>query len=176
MTTLHQAIRRALLALLLVPAPAIAQDGDRGSAAVLGGVSQYDLSGTGTSAVVSLRGTTALERPLLLEGALAYLPYTSQGSSRVHHVLPEVQAQLQWVRDGIRPYLGAGVGASFARWEADDFGDGGRTETDLTVSGAGGVRWPLGPAWAIQGELRIRAIDPWTGTTADWGLGTVGRF
>jgi hypothetical protein len=48
--------------------------------------------------------------------------------------------------------------------------DGRESATDLTGSMAGGVRVPLAAGWAIGGELRIRAIDPFHGTTGDWGL------
>ena len=30
--------------------------------------------------------------------------------------------------------------------------------------------------WGVRGELRMRSIDPWVGTTADWGLGVTRRF
>ena len=158
-------------ALVLIVGPVAALGQEVGSAGVVGGMSQYDLSGTGTTSIVSFRGTSSLDRWLLAEVAVAYLPYVSQGEDQIHHLFPEAQVQAQWLGGGgIRPYLGLGAGASFG-WAEDA-----ESATDLTVSAAGGVRWLVRPALALQAELRIRSIDPWAGSTADWGLGVAGLF
>lgn len=155
------------LVCLLLPPGVHAQGGT--AVAVLGGPSQFDLSGTGTSVAVSFRASHELSRILVLEGAVAHLPYTTQADDDVHHLFPELQLQLQWPGRRALPYLGAGVGASWGfRPET--------TELEATLSGTGGVRIPVAGSWAIQAELRVRSVDPWTGTTADWGLGLTGTL
>lgn len=154
-----------------LPPTALAQSG--GSVGLLAGVSQYDLSGVGTVPTASFRATTGLERTLLGELALGYFAYTSQGDRQVNHVMPEIQLQAQWPREGLRPYMGAGAGFSHA-W-IDVSGER-ASDTEPTLSLAGGVRLPVVAGWVLQAELRVRTIDPWTGTTGDWGLGLAGRF
>ncbi len=154
-----------------LPAATLAQD--TGSVGLLAGVSQYDLSGVGTVPTASFRATTGLERAILGELALAYFAYTSQGDRQVNHVLPELQIQTQWPREGLRPYLG--VGGGFSRAWIDVSGES-VSETEPTLSLAGGLRLPVTAGWILQAELRVRTIDPWTGTSADWGLGLAGRF
>jgi hypothetical protein len=78
-------------------------------------------------------------------------------------------AQLQVPRGSLRPYLGAGAGIAFTK-------EGDTTFTDFTLAGAGGLRIVASSAWSFRGELRIRAVDPWTGTTADWGFGITRAF
>ena len=163
-----------IVASLVLALPTAGASQESGSVGLLGGVSQFDLSGTGTVPSVSFRGNTSLDRALLGEVAFTYLAYTSQGDRQVNHLLPELQAHLQWPREGLRPYLGVGGGLSHA-W-ADLGGAGDASETDLTVSVAGGVRIPIGTHWVVQAELRVRSIDPWVGTTGDWGIGLAGRF
>ena len=153
-------------ALAFAAPPGSAQQTER-ALALLAGPSQYDLAGTGTAPFVSARVTLPVARGLLVEPALAYLWYESQGGSRIHHLLPEAQLQIRRPGEVVRPYLGIGLGASWASRPAED-------EVDLTLSAAGGVRVTVRYGWIVRGELRVRAIDPWTGTTADWGIG-IGR-
>jgi hypothetical protein len=47
---------------------------------------------------------------------------------------------------------------------------------DATLSAAGGARVRLPGGWGLGGELRIRAVEPFIGTTADWGLSLIRRF
>jgi len=160
------------LALLVAAAaifPAHAHAQDRGSFTVLGGITHLDLSGVATAPIVSFRGTSSLDRTLVVEGALGYLAYGSQADLTVHHLLPEVQVQVQRRGSRTRSYLGAGVGLSHERWPEADF-------TELTTSAAVGIRVPMGADWSLQGEVRLRAIDPWTGSTVDFGMGVAGHF
>jgi hypothetical protein len=144
-----------------VASPATAPDHEP-ALAVVAGVSQYDLSGTGTTAFGAVRLELPIGERLVVEPGLTYLPYESQGGRRTHHLLPEVQLQVQ-TRRTIRPYLGVGVGSSWAVTPGRDF-------HDLTLSAATGVRVLTRSGWILGGELRVRTIDPWTGTTGDWGL------
>lgn len=136
---------------------------------LLGGVSQYDLSGTGTTPFFAARVDVPLGRVVVLEPGITYLPYEEQFGVRTHHLLPEVQLQVQRPGDRFRPYLGVGVGFSRALRPGLD-------ESELTASVAAGTRVLTLSGWLVRGELRVRAIDPWTGTTADWSLGVGHTF
>lgn len=155
-------------ALALSPWMAAAQESGR-AVSVLAGPSQYDLSGTGTTPFGTVRLDLPVERRLVLEPAFTYMSYESQAGARTHHMLPEAQLQVTGAGTVFRPYLGVGLGASWATGAADD-------EFDLTLSTAAGLRVRMSSDWILRGELRVRAIDPWTGTTADWGLGIGRRF
>lgn len=63
--------------------------------------------------------------------------------------------------------MGAGAGLA-----ADLDGPG---STDLTLFAALGGSVRAAAGWEILGELRVRSVDPWTGTTADM-LGGLQRF
>lgn len=168
-----RALLPALALLLALPTIAAAQDATRdpfGPALYLGGgASSYDLSGTGTAPVGSLLFAVPVSRMFVVEPAVGYLTYDAQVGVRVHHVTPEIQLQVQRPGERVRPYLGVGVGLSWGIVEGED-------ATDGTLSGAAGVRVRAGSAWILRGELRVRAIDPWVGTTADWTVGAGYRF
>lgn len=155
------------LALLLVvaPGPAESQTRRRAETSLLIGPSPYDLSGTGTGFIV--RGALAgalVARSLLLEGAFGYFTYVTQFDRRNHWLFPEVTIQLEGRLGRLRPYAGAGVGLGVEsrvgpdRWEE-------------TLHGAAGFRVLLGGEWAARGELRLRSVSPWSGNTADFGIG-----
>ena len=137
---------------------------------VAGGVSQYDLSGTGTEPFGAVRYgfTPARASAVVLEGNLQYFRYRQQFGERRHHIFSEVMVQLQLPRGAFRPYLGAGAGFSFANGSGD--------QADFTVAGAGGIRLVTQSRWIFGAELRVRAVDPWVGTTADWGLSIARGF
>ena len=119
---------------------------------VNGGVSAWDLSGTGNSVILAVR----LDRPLgvlwlLGEGSLATLR-TDEQSGHHTYLIPEVQLQLQIPR-AISPYLGAGAGA-FSR-----IGGDGRRQSVLTTTGSVGLRlWGVIPRAVLRGEFRLRGI------------------
>lgn len=145
-----------------LPGPANAQSAS--ALTLMGGITEYDLSGVDTRPFVALRGEVPLSRFMLVEPGLGFFRYETQGGADVNVFLPEVQLQAAPMRTRVRPYLGAGVGLGHQRAT-------GATETDLTLSGAAGLRAALTPALGLRGELRVRSIDPWTGSTADFGAG-----
>jgi opacity protein-like surface antigen len=159
-----------LLASAVAPdtAEAQVQQSSGRALAVAGGVVQYDLSGTGTTAFGAVRLDVPLTSVVLLEPGLSFSRYGTQFGPSVSLLFPEVQLQVQG-RGVVSPYIGVGVGPAFAFAE-------GYSETDLSLSGALGLRVRVDPQWRIGGELRVRAIDPFTGTTAEWGLGVSRRF
>jgi hypothetical protein len=146
--------------------PGVAQDR---ALAVVGGVWEYDLSGTGTSGFGGLRLERPVHRYFLLEPALTFARYTTQFGSEVSYVIPEVQAQVQLPGRVFRPFLGGGMGMSFA------WGDG-SSATDLSLSAGVGTRIRLAELWSARAELRARSIDPFVNTVAEWTLGIARRF
>jgi hypothetical protein len=154
-------IGAALAGMVVVPQTGAAQG--RPSVSLTAGISEYDLSGTGDTLFVALRAQFPLNSFLLVEPGLGYMKYVTQGGDARTHWFPEVQLQAELSIRRVRPYLGAGIGASYVSQD-------GQNETELTLSGAGGVRVDVGAGWGAGGELRVRAVDPWTGTTADFGL------
>jgi hypothetical protein len=135
---------------------------------LVGGLMQYDLSGTGNAFFAAARVELPLSSIVLLEPGLTFSQYDADFGSEVSLLFGDVQLQLQG-RGGLSPYIGVGVGPAFAFTR-------GESATELSVSGALGLRVRLDPRWRIGGELRIRAIDPFAGTTAEWGLGVSRRF
>ena len=130
------------------------------------GLSQWDLSGTGSSVLLAVRADRPLGPPWLLgEGSLATFHADEQDGGSTF-LIPEAQLQLQLPR-AVAPYLGAGAGA-FGR-----IGGAGTHESVLTTSAAVGLRvWSLVPRAVLRGELRLRGVgSEFTGSAAEWTAG-----
>lgn len=159
-----------ILACLVVQGASAAQTQPSGTTvAVVAGPFQYDLSGTGTSVFGAARVEIPLARYVLLEPGLTFARYDAQFGSAVSLFFPEVQIQLGGTGGQLNPYLGAGVGPAFA------FSNG-ASDTELALSAAAGIRVRVTSTWGARGELRVRAIDPFVGTTAEWGIGISRRL
>ncbi len=130
------------------------------------GPSSYDLSGTGTSLAVAAQNAWELLPALVVEPGLTFFSYEAQFADRVSYLFPEISIQAQLPHGTVRPFLGVGGGGGFVV-----SGEGG---TAGTLHAVGGVRVQLDPRWSLRGELRVRSVDPWVGTTADFMFG-VGR-
>lgn len=157
------------LALLGVPCPAEGQSYPRVEAGVVHAQGEYDLSGVGWAHLYSVRVPVTLNRWVVVEPGLTYFDYLSQGSQEVWFLVPEIQVQLSPLEGRFRPYLGAGIGAARESFP-------GRAEWLLSVSAAGGLRVGVTGPWSVVGELRVRALDPWTGSVAEFGVGVLRRF
>lgn len=135
---------------------------------VVAGATQFDLSGTGTTAVIGVRAEDELKRWLVGEAALGFFRPTQQsGGERPWYSIPEAQLQLQLPLGAVRPYIGAGGGWVIASGN-----------TTGTASGAAGLRAML-PAVGLdaRAELRVRGISrSFSGSTAEWTLGLARRF
>ena len=150
--------------------PLAAQTTESASAlSVVGGPWQYDLSGTGTSWFAGLRLAVPIGGPLLLEPGITYARYTSQGDDDVNLVFPEAQLQVELLRRRLRPFIGVGAGPALA-WTA------GASDTDIALTASAGMRAQVSPLWGVLGELRIRSINPWTGSAAEWTVGISRRL
>jgi hypothetical protein len=150
-----------LLALLSAVRPASAQ-GDL-AFGIAAGPSPYDLSGTGTGTAIGGFLPWRPARGLVVEPGITVFSYRSQFDERTNLVLHEVSVQGELVLGQFRPFLGGGVGGSFAV--------SGVPTTTLTLHAVGGARVDLGLSWGLLGEVRIRSIHPWTGNTVDFLFG-----
>lgn len=132
------------------------------AAGIISGASQYDLSGTGTQWFSGLRIEVVPSslRNLVIEGGVHHLSYRTQSDDQRRHWFPEVSAQLQLTDRVVRPYIGVGAGYSFTSGDSAP-----------TLSASLGSRIEVCPGWLMRLELRVRSVDPWAGTTADWGIG-----
>lgn len=141
----------------------------RYAAALVAGVSQFDLSGTGTTGLLGARLEVEVLRWLVAEGALGVFQPREQFGGRAVYTVPEAQLQVQFPGRRARPYLGAGGGYVVA--------SGGRG-TRGTASGSVGLRFalPIAPVDA-RAELRVRGIGKsFGGSTPEWTLGIGYRF
>ena len=141
----------------------------RYAAGLVAGVSQFDLSGTGTTVLVGARFAADLQRWLVAEAALQSIQPEEQFGVSARYTIPEVQLQLQYPGRVVRPYLGVGGGYVFAS-------DG----REKQGTGSGAVGLGIGPPSArldVLTELRVRGIGrSFGGSTAEWTLGVVHRF
>ncbi len=141
------------------------------TASIVGGVSQWDLSGTGTSPFVGVRIDRELNSVFLGEAGVTAMRPAEQFGERVTYLFPEVQLQAQLPFRVVRPYLGVGGGYGLASSR-------GEHSTEGTVAGAGGVRILVpNSSTTLRAELRIRGVGTGlTGATAEWTLGVGHRF
>ncbi|MEM0961811.1 MAG: hypothetical protein AAGK21_04605 [Bacteroidota bacterium] len=100
---------RTLILGALLAAPLSAQT----FGSISAGGAQFDLSGTGTAFVADARVVHFINRNVAVEGGLALSPVSEQ-FREVTYLLPSAELQVgTTIRDAIRPYLGAGLGAFF---------------------------------------------------------------
>lgn len=129
---------------------------------IAAGVSSYDLSGTGSEAVGSLRLDGPVATGLRWQAGLGLFQYEPQFGDESTLFLPE--AGLEWhpPLGRVPLYIGAGVGANL---------ETGPGENEPTLYGAIGLDLGAGASATLRPELRVRAVDPWVGTMADVTLG-----
>lgn len=176
--TLRTTIRTALVAAAIVMSVTIpttslsAQDArtlPAHAVTVTAGVSQFDLSGTGTDPVLGVRAEKAWRRWLVTEAAVSTFKPSEDLPNRTRYWIPEAQVQLQLPGARVRPYLGAGGGYVIIPDARPNRG---------TASLAAGVRAALpGSRLDTRGELRVRGIGRnFGGSAAEWTAGVGYRF
>ena len=155
--------------ILLLSAPASAQREQGGGGvetSLLAGLVRYDLdrsgTGFGAKADLSFRPTSGL----IIEPGLGFLTYRNQFGQRNNWLFPELSALVEVRVGAMRPFLGGGGGASVAERVGPD-------RYEATLHGMAGVRFRLGRSWGGRVEVRVRAVPPWRGHTADFELGVV---
>lgn len=151
----------ALISIFWTPSALAAQSG----LTLSGGPASWDLSGTGTGTTVAFRWDRALAHPsavgpLALEVGLGWFQDGATGQGAVDLLLPEAG-----LRIGLPGPLALGLGAGWAIGLEDRSGD------DLTLWTALGADLPIANEWALRPEIRVRSVDPWVGTIADYSLG-----
>jgi len=144
---------------LLAPVTALGQTGSRLTLSGLAGPSPYDLSGTGTGFAAALEFNWRPTPGLVIEPGLTYFTYQSQFSERIHYLMNELSVQGELPLGRVRPFLGGGAG--FARMLEEN------EDAVATLHAVAGLRVDLDRAWGARAELRVRAVRPWTGNTAD---------
>ena len=151
---------------------AVAAPGSRAAAQVLpiphlsvmGGVSQFDLSGTGTAPFGAIRVDVPLVF-IIAEGSLGvFRPNESSGTST--YIIPEAQIQWQILPFLVKPYIGIGGGLFKAI-------SGPSKASEVTASASAGVRLSVPLIGAgLRGEVRVRGIGSgFGGSAAEWTLG-----
>lgn len=135
------------------------------SVSVMGGISQYDLSGTGTTPFAAARLTV----PLLFavaEGSIGIMRPDEQSGTHTY-IIPEVQLQWQLFPLLVKPYVGIGAGMFQAI-------SGPGTHTSVfTGSASAGIRVAVPVIGAgLRAELRVRGIGSGFGSSAaEWTAG-----
>ncbi len=176
----HAIVVAALSSTILLAAGLPAQSGGnpvnvfgpRPALSLSGGIAQFDLFGTGTTSIIALRGEYPLLPALLVEGGVTFARPDQQYGIDGTLVMPEVQLQLQLPKR-VAPYIGIGTGFSRDGAVARLGGDA----TDVTFSGAAGLRAAVTRNMGLRTELRLRFFGTgFNGNTADWTLGAAWRL
>ena len=131
-----------------------------------GGVSHFDLSGTGSAPIAALRVDLPLF-PLIAEGSLTAFRPTEQNGVQRSYIIPEAQLQWQLFPMFVRPYVGVGAGYFRAITGPDPH------RNDVTYSASAGIRagLPTMP-FSLRTELRVRGIGSgFAGSATEWTIG-----
>ncbi len=128
------------------------------------GSMNFDLSGTGNTWNVAVRGTKALTPNVALEvGGLFARPDLQGGAATVF--LPEVQLQYHWRANKVAPYAGGGIGFIHQRRE---FLGTTISTNNFALGAVGGARFYFNDRVSALGEFRIHTIErDFAGTTAE---------
>ncbi len=158
--------RPVLLLLTLICAPAgrlPAQAVMPPMISVVGGQMRYSLADTRTDALVALRLASPLvslgRRHWLIEPGMSYGWYRADDATRRHVFVGEIQLQFQAGPRAIQPYVGGGGGLTISRVDSTSI-------NKFTASAAAGLRLNAA-GWGIAGEIRIRALKLFQGTTRE---------
>lgn len=145
---------------LLAGRTAAAQPAAEPSVAITAGVFNFDLSGTGTTGAIAGRAAVPVSRALAVEGHLLMAwPDQQFGDSTVTAI--DGQLQYHWRAGRVRPFVGGGLGVFLNRGE-------GFSDTDVSLSVAGGARVHLSGRVSAIGEFRLRGVEwDFVGSTAE---------
>ena len=137
-----------------------------------GGVSQFDLSGTGSAPTFVARAGWDWRRNLVLEVG-ASISRLDQDFATTTLLIPDAQIQAQAHVGNWRPYFGLGGGIAIdARNEAL-----GGWNIEPAVSASAGARVWFRRWLAARGELRVHGIGSgFEGAAAEWTGGLQWRF
>ena len=146
----------------------------RPSLTLSAGAFQFDRAGPGTAPVLAARGELPLSHVFVVEGGLAAARAEPRFRGMTTLLVPEAQLQAQFAAGPwVAPYVGAGVGAALGRTA----NSAARTERDLTLSAATGVRYWISEDRGLRAEVRVRRVGPELGgSAAEWTLGSSWRL
>ncbi|NNM32566.1 MAG: hypothetical protein HKO53_05850 [Gemmatimonadetes bacterium] len=147
----------AVASVLTMPAGLLGQ----ASLTISGGPAFYDLSGTGTSAVAALRLDVPARGPVSVQVGPSFFWYTSQGGQTTAMLIPEVGLEVRVPRTPA--YLVAGGGHTW--------GMRGDSEDDVVLFAGLGVKIQDRGGWSLRPQVRVHAVDPWTGSIGEFSLG-----
>jgi hypothetical protein len=159
--------------LMLSPSAASAQDLARPQRSsidgveVLVGLMDYDLSGTGQTVPIAVRGTKSLTNNLSFEFGSTYASPEQQFGGRSRFLSPEVRLTYSWGKGRFRPFVSGGGGFAVVQSDVVD------TRWSESLTAGGGARVRLGEQVYAVGEMRLRGLSKFTASTAEW-LGGVG--
>lgn len=125
------------------------------------GYMDYDLSGTGSTVPIVVRGTKALTGNLSLEfGGTFATPQQQFGGSSF--LAPEVRLTYSWGKGRFRPFVSGGGG--FAVVQSDFAG----TRWWSSLTAGGGARVHLADRLHAVGELRLRGLSNFAASTGEF--------
>ncbi len=150
-------------AVLLTPLGVAAQP----AVSVSAGAASYDLSGVGTSGVGAVRAEFPLASRLDLQVGTSFFWYGTQFDREIAMLFPEIGV---FVRPSSAFPLLVGLGAGHS------VGVKGDPEDDPTLYGSLALEIEDRAGWAVRPEMRLRAVDPWTGTVGEFTLGVRRRL
>lgn len=131
-----------------------------------GGVSHFDLSGTGSAPIAAARIDLPLF-PLIAEASLTAFRPNEQNGVRRSYIIPEAQLQFQLFPMFVRPYIGIGAGYFRAITGPDPH------RNDVTYSASAGIRAGLPTLpFSLRTEVRVRGIGSgFAGSATEWTIG-----
>lgn len=134
---------------------------------LLVGLMDYDLSGTGQTIPIAVRGIKALTSNLSLEFGGTYAVPEQQFGGRARFLAPEVRLTYSWGRGRFRPFVSGGGGFAVVQSSVAD------TRWRESLTAGGGARVRLGETVYAVGEMRLRGLSNFGASTAEW-LGGIG--
>ena len=137
------------------------------------GISEFDLSGTGTEAAFDVRYGHPLAGPLALDAGVGLVRPEQQFGERTWFWQGDVLLQLERRSGRLQPYGGIGLGGA-ADVRSDDFGG---TELRFVTAATLGLRTPVTERGKLQLEGRVRMIGTgFNGSIAQLTLGWAQYF
>jgi hypothetical protein len=134
---------------------------------IVAGLMNFDLSGTGDTMAMSIRGTKAITPRLSLQGG-ATIASPQQQFGPSFFAAPEAHLTYSWRLARWQPFVSGGGGLALIRSTLTD------TDWRLALSAGGGVKVHLDDRLYVIGEMRLRGLSrQFSATTAEW-LGGVG--
>ncbi len=148
--------------------PAAARRSAAAPAARPASVVQDDLAAIGNAPGFAVRASRHLSQHLVVN-TRGLVAWPDQRSNRSTLFVPEAQLQYRWTIARFSPYVGGGGGLAMRQSPI-------RTNWESTLSVAGGTGIRLTDRIGLLGELRLRGINNFAASTAEWSVGMTWRL